>query len=610
MTATLERTVLPDVIDPVFFGHTWQRDADGLFVLPEQTLGWAVACWCDGNPWVFTDEQLRFVLWMYAVDDDGNFLYREIVLQRLKGWGKDPLAAVLCAVELIGPCRAAMNAPPVLDPWGNEHPSGREHPQAWVEVAAVSREQTSNTMSIFPGLFTKQCRQRYRLSIGKTYVTALAGQRRLRAVTSSWRSLEGGRPTFQVQNETQHWRQNNEGHEMAAVMERNATKAADGNTKTFKITNAYEPSEDSVAQQDREAWEDEQDPDVDAVATGVMYDSIEAPPDAIMIKPRDVDEADFVSYLERVVSAVRGDSWWLKPRVIVQAILHRKNPVSRSRRFYFNQIVAAEDAWLDPLAVTAAVHELIDKSTWQDDLLRSGWGLVARDEPCAMFFDGSKSDDETALVGCRLSDLYEFVLGVWHRPAGMKRDEHWQVDRGAVDERIDEVFGRFNIVAFWGDPGGIQDDVDDQQYWIPSFDKWHRKYRDRLQMWATKTGPKAHSVLWDMRSRERNALFTEAAEEFVSAIQNRNAMEVFAPTFRFDGHPRLRRHLTNARRYPNEHGVSLWKGHRESARKVDLAVCAVGARMLARFTLNKGLEETNSGELWGFRSGRTRTPRG
>src|SRR4051794_10284453 len=99
MTATLERTVLPDVIDPVFFGHTWQRDADGLFVLPEQTLGWAIAYWCyanllgpDGNPWVFTDEQLRFVLWMYAVDDDGNFLYREIVLQRLKGWGKDPLA--------------------------------------------------------------------------------------------------------------------------------------------------------------------------------------------------------------------------------------------------------------------------------------------------------------------------------------------------------------------------------------------------------------------------------------------------------------------------------------------------------------------------------------
>jgi hypothetical protein len=32
--------------------------------------------------------------------------------------------------------------------------------------------------------------------------------------------------------------------------------------------------------------------------------------------------------------------------------------------------------------------------------------------------------------------------------------------------------------------------------------------------------------------------------------------------------------------------VSLGKEHRESARKVDLAVCAVGARMLRRVVLN------------------------
>jgi hypothetical protein len=37
--------------------------------------------------WQFTLEQLRFVLWWYAVDESGEFVYRTGVLQRLKGWG-------------------------------------------------------------------------------------------------------------------------------------------------------------------------------------------------------------------------------------------------------------------------------------------------------------------------------------------------------------------------------------------------------------------------------------------------------------------------------------------------------------------------------------------
>lgn len=59
----------------------------------------------DGGPWKFTREQLRFVLHWYALDDNGRFSNRKGVLQRMKGWGKDPLLAVLCLVELVGPSR-------------------------------------------------------------------------------------------------------------------------------------------------------------------------------------------------------------------------------------------------------------------------------------------------------------------------------------------------------------------------------------------------------------------------------------------------------------------------------------------------------------------------
>jgi hypothetical protein len=94
-------------VEPVTLGPTWQRnpDWDGVdpldeFVLPEWTLGWQVLKWIRDNlqadevdafgqplPFIPTNEQMRFILWWYAIDADGRFVYRDGVLQRLKGWG-------------------------------------------------------------------------------------------------------------------------------------------------------------------------------------------------------------------------------------------------------------------------------------------------------------------------------------------------------------------------------------------------------------------------------------------------------------------------------------------------------------------------------------------
>jgi hypothetical protein len=43
--------------------------------------------------------------------------------------------------------------------------------------------------------------------------------------------------------------------------------------------------------------------------------------------------------------------------------------------------------------------------------------------------------------------------------------------------------------------------------------------------------------------------------------------------------------VLNARRRPNRYGVSISKEGRESPRKIDLAVCAIGARMARRMLL-------------------------
>lgn len=541
---------------PSVLGPTWQIE-DGRWVLPEATLGWDVLGWCgtelqhQAEPWRFTLEQARFVLWWYAVDELGRWLFRDGVLQRLKGWGKDPVGACLLYVEALGPCRVAYME--------NDAPVATDCPTAWVQTAATSLEQTKNTMRLMPGLITPAARAHYGVQIGKELIHAMGDERLIQAVTSSPSTLEGARATFVLKNETQHWLTNNDGHEMAAVIDRNATKSADGAARALAITNAFEPSEDSVAQHDREAWEN-------ATAglsltTGIMYDSLEAPPAA----PLSAEAAP------EVVRSIRGDSYWLDPERIVAAILDTRNPPSRSRRFWYNQVTATEDAWVIPQSF--------------DELAKPEIVVPDPDELVG-FFDGSKSDDTTGIVWCRLSDGHVVTGQMWQKPPG-ERGKGWIVPRSEVDAYVEAQFEQHpNIRAFFADPSHTRDDESQERFWDALIDDWHRRYKDRLTLWA-QPGKQGHSIMWDMTSPARSAEFTTAAERCVADIESKQLT--------WDGDSRLRLHVHNARRYPNRYGVSLWKGHRESARKIDLAVCMVGARMVRRLVLNTAQEKKRSG---------------
>lgn len=538
--------------EPVRIGPTWQAAGDR-WVLPDASIGWDVLGWCGtelqharGRPWRFTLEQARFLLWWFSVDAAGRWVYRDGVLQRLKGWGKDPVGACLLYVEALGPCRVAFME--------DDEPVAVDCPEAWVQTAAVSLEQTKNTMRLMPGLLTPAAKAFYRVQIGKELIHAMGDERLIQAVTSSPATLEGARATFVLPNETQHWLANNDGHEMAAVIERNATKSADGAARRCAITNAPEPAEESVAQHDREAWE--QAEAGESLTTGILYDSLEAPPEA----PLTPEAAP------HVVRAIRGDSTWLDVARIVQFILDTRNPPSRSRRFWYNQIVAAEDAWADP--------QEFERLAWPDV-------TVAATDEVVLFFDGSKSDDATGLVGCRLADGHVFTLGMW-QPPPKARNQEWTAPRPVIDARVDEVFDRHKVVAFFADPSHAQDDETGERYWDDTIDGWHRRYHEQMRLWAV-PGKAGHSVMWDMTSPARSADFTAAAE--------RCATDIEGGALTWDGDGRLRSHVRNARRYPSRYGISLWKGHRESKRKIDLAVCMVGARMVRRLVLNRPEDE-------------------
>lgn len=504
-----------DALAPVYLGPTWQRHPlTGKWILPDRTLGWQIAGWCaeylkgeDGKPWKFTREQLRFILWWYAVDETGRFVYRKGVLQRLKGWGKDPLVAVMCLVELVGPSRFSHFEKGV--------PIGVAHPQAWVQVAAVSREQTRNTMTLFPGLMSDHFIQHYGIKAGAEIIRANGGKQRLEAVTSSYRALEGGRTTFVVLNETHHWIRGNNGDKMYETIDGNATKK---DSRYLAITNAFLPGEDSVAENMREAFE--KILEGKAVDIGFLYDSLEAhastplTPEALRI----------------VLPKIRGDAVWLKVETIIQSVLDTTISASRSRRMWLNQIVAEEDALFGP-------------GDWTP-LLVEGAVLEPGDE-IVMGFDGGKTDDSTALVAIRVRDQVAFVLVLEEKPDGPLGD-HWEVNREKVDSGVHDAFRLYTVLGFYADVA----------LWESYISEWAGLYGEGLTIKAEGR----NAISWDMRQSLQRV--TRAHERLMRTILDKKLGH--------DGDLALKRHVLNARRRTNNYGVSFGKESRESPRKVDL----------------------------------------
>ncbi len=560
----LERTLPPADLawEPVRIGPTWQYD-DG-WLLPQASLGWGFLSWTTrwltgkaGKPWWWTAEQARFLLWYYAVDTDGvveadkgEFVYHSAALQRIKGWGKDPTAAGISA--------GSLHAPVMFDRWEGDRAIGRDDPEAWTQIAAVSLDQTKNTFKLFPSLIPQQTRDRYGIQVGKFNVWSDGDRRQIEGVTSNPDSIEGGRPHQIIRAETQNWLSTNGGHDMVGAMEGNAAKAeVDTPARILDIFNAYRPGRDSTAERAREAWESTQGEDAENADYGVLWDSLEAPPEAPFTR-----EA-----IPEVVRSVAGDATWLDIRPngrILKSCMNPENSVSESRRKWYNQVVGTEDAWAQPRWIDDPRNRRKDEQLVDGDLV-------------VLFGDGSKSGDDTGLLAVRLHDGLAELLH--HQHPG--KDAHGKpvlVDRNKLDEAVIKAFDRFKVIAFWFDPSHAKADdaIEDDRFWWPLVDQWHERYHRRLkkEFWPVKSGPKLHSIAFDMSGTYAQQLFQPAVSQVAEEMENGETP--------YRNSAALRRHLKNARRREGRFGITIGKENRSSTRKVDLAVCFVGARMLWR----------------------------
>lgn len=463
--------------------------------------------------------------------EDGLYLVGETMVVT----HNSPFAAALCLFELLGPCR--------FDGFDRHEPFGvRAKPMSMplVQIVATSESQTANTIRMVRAFCQKKgaLARKYDLEVAKTFIETPGGGK-LQQMTSSAHSMEGGEVSFVVGDELEHWLPAQGGPAMLETIQQNAAKMGG---RFMGTCNAWVPGEQSSAEAIFEAWCDQED-GLTRGKTKILYDARIAPPNAVLTDEPEEGQVGLTKALEYVYE----DCPWVNLESIKEQIWSPEYPESRSIRFFLNRPNAAEASW-------------ITLEEWTQ--LRKPDRKVEPGERIVMFFDGSKSNDHTALVGCCMEDGHVFKIGHWkpEKPLGV-------VNVAAVDAGVRKAFDTYNVVAFWADV----------REW-ESFTRtaWPEDFGDRLIVPAVRGGMSASPIAWDMRSHAYQ--FAEAAETAFTEIQQQ--------TFTHDGDSALGEHVSNCRVNEFKGRWSVKKESPKSSKKIDLAVCMIGARMLYRHVKN------------------------
>ena len=491
----------------------------------ELTLGFEVIEWAEemlvhgpgdvqGQPLELDDEFRHVLLHIYELSPHGRRVVRRAYLSRPKGRGKTELAGVLAAAELCGPVRCdgfdSRGAPVGVAVTG---------PQ--VITYATEENQAGTTYSTAAYMLAEGAAgDAYELDIGLSR-TYLGSGGVLLPETSGATSADGARTTFSVFDETHLWVRP-ELRNLHATVRRNLGKRGGGAEPwSLETSTMYRPGEESVAEVlhryvERMAAEGLHD--------GSLYvDHREAPP---------VDIADDAE-LELALRTVYGPAAdWLDLERIMAEMRDPQSDEADARRYWLNQPARAADAWLEDLQLWLDAAE-------PERELEEG-------EPVVLGFDGSLSDDATALVACtvaREGHPHLQLLGCWEPDPDASGPERagWVVDREAVNAAVADAFERLTVCLAYCDPA----------YWQPEIAAWASEYGAQVVR-EFPTG--------------REARMTAAAMALHTSI--------VAGEVSHDGSATFTRHVRNARSRPNRHGITLRKERPHSPLKIDAAVAA------------------------------------
>lgn len=475
------------------------------------TIGWQVVDWIEanlchgpgdiaGDPIVLDEEFIRFVCHCYRLDErTGRRLRRRAVLSRPKGRAKSELAGMLVCAEFMGPVR--------FDGWDAQgDPVGRPVRSPFIRCLATEETQAGNTYDNVRWMLAHAVEHGGRefagVDVGATRVLLNRVEGEIRPSSASAASKDGGKETFGVADEI-HLYTLPELKQMHRTVMRNLAKRKAAEPWMLDTTTMYAIGELSVA----EATMDDPPP-------GVLIDHREAPPVDDIYGP---DEPVLAALADVYGPAAE----WMDLRRILEEMRDPEESEADARRYFLNQRHETTNAF-------------VSADDWR--AMADPTVAVADRDFIVLGFDGSTTDDATALVGCRISDGHMFEILI-EQPA-----DGDTVDRVAVDQAVRRAFERFDVWRFAGDPPHWQD------------------YMDR---WAADLGDDKIVEWWT----NRRTAMGHALERFQTATRARS--------FTHDGSSTLAKHVIAARQRTVSGHLMIGKEHRRSQRKIDGCVAAV-----------------------------------
>ena len=366
-----------------------------------------------GEPFRLYDFQLVFTANFYLVRGDARwrpenpmlaaaFVYRRGLLVGPQKVGKNPLIASLVCVEGVGPalfggwagkddgyacvdvgCRCGWEY--AYEPG---EPMGMHWPTPQIQITAFSEDSTDNTYDALRPMIAQGPLGDVLPKTGEEFIRLPNGAEdsRIDAVTSSNQSRLGQRVTFVPQDELGLWTRQNRMEKLADTQYRGL---AGMGGRAVLTTNAWDPAEHSVAQQQFES-----------AATDIYRQFAEPPKNLSYTNKRERHKIHQLVYPADTLRE-NGGHVDLDAIEAEAADLVARDP-AQAERFFGNRRASGAGRAFD--------IEL--------------WGALRKKKPhevprgalITLGFDGSRRWDATALIATEVATGYQWPLGIWQRP--------------------------------------------------------------------------------------------------------------------------------------------------------------------------------------------------
>lgn len=401
------------------------------------TLGYAVADWIEarcaipdredmGQPYLLTDEQLRFLLHFYRLDPEtGSFHHhRGGQLVRPQKWGKGPFSGAVICAEAGGPVR--------FDGWNAAgEPVGRPWATPLIQITALSEDQTENVYSALLPMIELGALHADIDDTGLGRIN-LPGGGKIEAVTASAKSRLGQRITFVVQDQTESWTETNRGRMLADNQRRNL---AGMGGRWMETCNGWDPAEESVAQYTAEHETE-----------GVYHDDIE-PAEGLSIRNKTERRRALRQVYGDAVTGKRNNQREIAPWIDLDRIeaeisaLLERDP-AQAERFFLNRKRASEQAAFN-IARWAELQT--DHQTPEGAVIVIG-------------VDGARFADAIAIIATEVETGHQWPLGIWEAPANIP--DAYEHPFNEVDGVMIDAFERYEVWRVYCDPQYIEHLID------------------------------------------------------------------------------------------------------------------------------------------------------